>query len=269
MFGIKPLIKYSFQYTGPLHLVDKIKFLSAKWKNIQKNREFKKQHQDFAIPPDYFLYETFQLDYSLFKTDGLIATTEIIQWTRSYFPPAPKILEWGCGVARICRHLQKLLPENAEIYACDINNEMISWNKENIHNVQFDKISYEPPTIYSNQKFDLIYGLSVFTHIDDKAQLNWINEIARITRQKGIFLFTTHGSGFTNKLSSFQIKELKKKGSYTINYKKAGHRMMTTYNDPAFFNQLLHNSFSVLEYYEGKLYPEKAGGQDLWIVQKK
>jgi ubiquinone/menaquinone biosynthesis C-methylase UbiE len=63
--------------------------------------------------------------------DGRVAAREIIGWTKNYFPMSLlTILEWGCGVARIVRHIPAMVSEDAVIYACDINEEMIKWDRE-------------------------------------------------------------------------------------------------------------------------------------------
>ncbi|MEZ5045668.1 MAG: class I SAM-dependent methyltransferase [Chitinophagaceae bacterium] len=180
-----------------------------------------------------------------------------------------KFLEWGCGVSRIIRHFPNLINSNSSLFACDINEKMIQWNKANIENVYFDTIDYTPPTHYDNNTFDLVYALSVFTHIENTQQIDWIDEIARILKPNGIFLFTTHGTHFYNKLSNTQLKELYENGSYTIPYIQKGHRMMSTYNVSDAFKKSLSLYFEVLEFYEGKLHLNKVGGQDLWIVRKK
>ena len=44
--------------------------------------------------------------------------------------------------------------------------------------------------------------------------------------------------------------------------------MMSTYNDSRSFTDLLSDAFEVLEFHDGKDFPAKAGGQDLWIVKR-
>lgn len=107
------------------------------------------------------------------------------------------------------------------------------------------------------------------THIESEYQKDWILEIARILKSNGIFLFTTHGNNFFNKLNESQLKELNDFGSYTISYNKQGHRMMTTFNEYNSFLLQIKDLFEVVEYYNGATNIEKVGGQDLWIVRKK
>jgi ubiquinone/menaquinone biosynthesis C-methylase UbiE len=269
MQPLKSYIKAILQKTNVLPLLDKINYKRSIWNNKKSNQLFKSQNQTFALPSDYFLYETYRLNYEQYKADGIITAKEIIDWTAKYLTETKHILEWGCGVARIIRHIPDLINATSKVVGCDINNEMTIWNKANIQGIQFDTIDYVPPTLYSNNSFDLIYAISIFTHIEDSQQQSWINEIARVLKPDGVFLFTTHGTNFFNKLSSQQLNSLHQQGSYTVPYTQKGHRMMSTYNLSDMFKKWLESSFDVLEFHEGKTNMHKVGGQDLWIVRKK
>jgi len=199
----------------------------------------------------------------------LLVAKEFNEWTSEYLPKTKIILEWGCGVSRIIRHYKNFIDENSTLHACDINKDMISWNKANIPNINFELIEYLPPTHYKNDTFNLVFGLSVFTHIESRYQKDWIKEIARITKPQGIFLFTTHGTKYFKMLNKDQLNELEMNGSYTISYNKQGHRMMTTYNKYESFANEIENYFEIKEFYNGEEHIDKVGGQDLWIVQKK
>lgn len=249
-------------------MLDRINFVLAYLKHFKKNKAFKKSHPLFRLPSDYFLYETYQLDYRQYQEDGQLVAREVVEWSSPYLAGKLQVLEWGCGVSRVIRHLPAFLEEGSGIFACDINEKMIEWCKNNIENVRFETIPYQPPTNYHDAQFDLIYALSVFTHIERELQENWIQEMGRIIKPKGIFLFTTHGSHYFNKLPPSSLKQLWKEGAYTDSYHKKGHRMMSTYNTSEGFRELIEKKFSILEYYAGTEHVEKAGGQDLWIVQR-
>jgi SAM-dependent methyltransferase len=266
---MKSTLKYIFQLTNTLKILDKLIFLKAKIANRKKNIDFRRENQCFNLPPDYFLHETYMLNYKQYKSDGFLTAKELTEWTKEYLPETKYILEWGSGVSRIIRHFDNFINTESKLFGCDINKEMIDWSKNNIANVQFDQISYYPPTIYADNSFDFIYGISVFTHIEVSIQETWINEISRIIKKNGIFLFTTHGTYYSNKLTLFELQELKKKGAYTIPFNKEGHRMMTTFNDRITFENKISIYFEVLKFYEGKNHLEKIGGQDLWIVKRK
>lgn len=269
MASYKSQLKQFFIYTKTLPLLDKLNYFFAKIKHSSKNKEFKKENIGFKLPPDYYLYETYLLDYKQYKEDGFLSAQEICEWTFKYLNNPKSVLEWGCGVSRIIRHFYNFTESNTKLFACDINSEMINWNKNNIENIVFDKIEYHPPTLYQNSSFDLVFAISVFTHIESSLQLNWIQEIARITKPNGVFLFTTHGTNYLEKMTNAELLAYNKAGCYTISYKQKGHRMMTTYNNSQSFERMLQDYFDIVEFYDGQKNKEKAGGQDLWITKRK
>jgi hypothetical protein len=129
---LKRKIKNVFVKTDSLSILDKINYLYSKLKYSLANKKFKKLNPDFAFPPDYYLYETHSLNYKHYKEGGELAAKEILKWTTKYINDEQlKILEWGCGVSRITRHIPNYI-RNAMVFGADINQGMIDWNRQNI-----------------------------------------------------------------------------------------------------------------------------------------
>jgi len=250
-------------------LLDKFNYAYSGIRYLAKNMRYRKKNPGFIFPPNYYLYETYRLDYEQYKEDGELTAKEIIEWTANYLQGQLKILEWGCGVARIVRHIPGVVDKNSIVVGTDINATMIEWNSKNIPDVNFTKIDYSPPTGFHDNQFNLVFALSVFTHIEVSFQAKWVAEIYRIISENGIFLFTTHGKKYEINLNDDEKKVLDIQGALTIDYKQRGHRMMSTYNNYENFKIIVEDYFEILEYYSGKQYPEKVGGQDLWIVRKR
>lgn len=274
MANLKARLKHLFYITGTASLLDKfvygISFLKNSFlKNRKKNLKYKKANPHLKFPPDYFLYETYVLDYEEYLTDGENSAREIVEWTDKYLKEKPRqILEWGCGVGGIIRHLPTFSDPGSMMYGCDVNESMIKWDTAHIEGVSFSINSFHPPTRYQAEMFDLVYGISIFTHIGAQEQEGWIKEIHRILKDGGVFLFTTHGNNFFHQLTRQEQNEVNSNGAYTRPYRKKGHRMMTSYNGPESFAALLGKYFVILEFYDGQKDRTNAGGQDLWIVKK-
>jgi SAM-dependent methyltransferase len=103
------------------------------------------------------------------------------------------ILDFGCGCGRGIRGLATLLP-NHKLYGTDIDKEAIAWLKNNYSRfAEFSVAPYIPPTIYEDQMFDFIFGVSVMTHLPEDLQFQWLEELSRITKPGGYVILTTHG----------------------------------------------------------------------------
>lgn len=274
MTAIKKGIKKIIEKTATESLSKQVHFKFKKLQHYLKNQQFKKNNPTIAIPPDEWLFETFQLDYQKYFDDGNLAAKEILDWTIELIPSElPTILDWGCGTGRIIQHLHQYHPY-ALLYAADINKKMIAWDHQNIKDVHFSSISINIPTEYPANYFDLVYGISVFTHLPLRLQSEWLVELNRIIKPGGILLVTTHGSFFNAQLSQKEKKLLTEKGFFEKAFHQnkqlqSGDRNYTMYVTEDYFKKIIDSHFSIKAYYDGSLFPEKFGGQDLWILQKK
>ncbi len=255
-------------------LFKQIHFNFEKISQFRRNSQFRKRNTSLAIPPDKWLFETFQLNYQKYFFDGNLAAKEILKWSEDFLPKEiPAILDWGCGTGRIVQHLHKHHPYLL-LYGADTNNEMITWNNQNIKGVHFSNISFQTPTTYPENYFDLIYGISVFTHIPIILQNEWLIEMNRIIKPTGILLFTTMGAFFNKQLAQNEINQLEDTGIFEKAFIKnrltmPGNRNYSVYEKPAYFEKIIEPYFKIIHFYDGSLFPEKFGGQDLWILQKK
>ena len=100
-----------------------------------------------------------------------------------------RVLDWGCGAGRVARHLAKCI-DPADVHGCDIDPEAIRWAQENLAPSRFTAIPTHPPTAYECAFFDVVYGISVMTHLDEPTQLQWLAELRRITRPGAILLLS-------------------------------------------------------------------------------
>lgn len=267
--SLKPYLKKLIYTLRLSEWMDTFLYRLSSLRNRRSNTLYKKQHPEIFFPPDILLFETFQLNYQKFMQDGQLAAKEIYEWTSPYLTTtSPTLLDWGCGVGRIIRHFPTLWP-NATLYGCDINDVMIDWNRKNYLPTQFTTIGYYPPMKFESSFFDIIVGMSILTHIESKDQIEWLVELHRVTKDDGVLILSTQGKNYEKKLTGREKKVLQNAGIYTQTHILKGHRLMSTYHTTPHFTKMLAPYFTMLEMYDGDIYPHKIGGQDLWILKKK
>ena len=73
----------------------------------------------------------------------------------------------------------------------DVDRRQIDWAARHLPG-RFEVIPTAPPTALASGSFDLIFTISVFTHLDESMQEAWLAELARLLRPGGLLLATTH-----------------------------------------------------------------------------
>lgn len=104
-----------------------------------------------------------------------------------------RVLDFGCGPARVTRVFRDMYPGVA-LFGCDIDPEAIAWCEQNLPGVaRFTVNDLLPPLPFEAGTFDLIYGISVFTHLPEAFQAAWLLELRRVLKPGGVLITTVHG----------------------------------------------------------------------------
>ena len=102
------------------------------------------------------------------------------------------VLDFGCGCGRTLRWFVER-GQSWQLHGTDIDSQAISWCRNNLAPVSFGVNKPTPPLEYSDDLFDLVLAISVFTHLDQDHQFRWLTEFSRILRPNGILLLTVRG----------------------------------------------------------------------------
>src|SRR3974390_2837950 len=127
------------------------------------------------------------------------------------------VLDFGCGCGRILRWFEPY-SEGCRFTGSDISEPAIEWDRRNLPFGEFATNGMEPPLDADDESFDLIYGISVVTHLGEELQFAWLSELARVLRPGGIAILTVMGDELAAwKLSGDDLAEFRRKGHF---YKK-------------------------------------------------
>lgn len=100
------------------------------------------------------------------------------------------VLDWGVGCGRLARHFPQA--DGGAFSGCDIDRDNVAWCREHLRG-RFVGSSLQPPLPFDDGEFDVVYGISVFTHLRESLQDRWLDELRRVLRPGGIVLTTVHG----------------------------------------------------------------------------
>jgi SAM-dependent methyltransferase len=267
------LRKYIASFLRMLHLnklADTVRFAWLYAKNYPSNRQYRRQHPQFAFPPPYYIYETYAMDYRAYAEDGRQTAAEIKALLEPHlmFDKAPlTIVDWGCGPGRIVRHWPQLIGEGNRVMGCDYNARYIDWCKKHIAGVTFCQNELLPPLPLTEASADAMYGLSIFTHLSESNHYAWAAELQRILKPGGVLVLTVQGDQSRYKLLPGELAQYNRGELVVRGFNKEGHRLFAAFQPPAFMRQLF-KELQVLRHITGGQPGGLDGMQDTWVLQK-
>jgi len=103
-----------------------------------------------------------------------------------------RVLDFGCGPGRTLRHF---LPEaeRAEVWGADVSEPSIELVKRELcPPMRALRCEVDPPLGLEYESFDLIWAISVFTHLTDNS-IPWLLELHRLLKPGGLLIATYMG----------------------------------------------------------------------------
>lgn len=189
------------------------------------------------------------------------------------FDDFPAVLDWGCGSCRVLRHVAAR--HRVDLNGVDIDADNIEWCKTAFPACSFRATNLDPPLPFATESIDLVYGISVFTHLREQDQFKWLEELRRITRPGGVLLFSLHGDhawfrshGAANRST---LVEWKRRGFYDAcvdpnlkGFIPDEDYYRTVYHDLEYIIREWGRFFQIVEYIPGLF----QGVQDLVILTR-
>jgi SAM-dependent methyltransferase len=168
------------------------------------------------------------------------------------------ILDFGCGSGRVARHWAGV--EGPEVHGCDYNRELVEWCGANLQFMYATRNELQPPTPYVAGSFDLVYALSVFSHLSEPIQRAWIAEFRRILRPGGLLVVSVLGEAARDRLVGAE-RELFDRGEMVVERPRmAGSNACTVYHPRRYVLSSLLGEF-------GDVLPFDLGSPDLVLLQ--
>jgi len=145
------------------------------------------------IPPESLRKYVNDPRLEAFLWTGLIETESIHTLYSRYRRSSGicRVLDFGAGCGRLARFFA--MSSEFDVSASDVNPDFVDWCEQNLRTVQSHQNGCMPPLRYRANTFDLVYALSVFTHLPEEASAQWLKELSRILVPGGLLIATTHG----------------------------------------------------------------------------
>jgi SAM-dependent methyltransferase len=253
-----------------LEIADYVRYLIELKRTWQSNRIFAAKNPQVNFPPPHLAYDAYaHTSKQLYWLTGREQAEYFGNIIKSNtHAGALSIFEWGCGPARVLRHMHEFLPIKSELFGSDYNPETISWCRRAIKDIQFELNDLAPPLPYESDQFDCLYCISVFTHLSREMHEQWISEISRVVKPSGLIILTTHGDDCTNVLMEDEATEYRNGKLVVRGNIQEGKRCYVAYHPPAYLKNHLLNQFEVILHIDGSSQKKPSGfGQDIWVIR--
>src|SRR6516162_4044971 len=96
-----------------------------------------------------------------------------------YWTGRESVLDFGCGCGRMLLWMEEL-NRTCALHGTDVDADAIRWCAEHVPYAEVKVNDADPPLGYPDGEFELVYGHSVFTHLDEQRQDAWLSELQRL-----------------------------------------------------------------------------------------
>lgn len=130
-----------------------------------------------------------------FSAGGITTFRQIDNLSRRYLGTPVSdldlVVDWGVGCGRVARHFSTA---PARLLGFDVDPVNVEWCKKHLSDVgEFSLLSDENSSVGPPGSVDLLYGISVMTHLTELRQQQWLQRISDALKPGGIAILTTHG----------------------------------------------------------------------------
>jgi SAM-dependent methyltransferase len=222
---------------------------------------------ELPLPPDVLRLMVAGTDDAVwFVEAGQLAAESLLALLAKHdvtLDATARVLDFGCGCGRVLRHLRHL---PAELHGCDSNPVAVEWCTEHLPFARVGVNALESPLDHDAETFDVVYALSVFTHLPVRLQSHWMSEMRRVLKPGGVLVLSLHGDATVHHLSRGERADYRAGYLVVRGGDLAGTNHCAAFHPPTYVRSEFAQGFEVLE-----LAPEGATGnppQDAWVLQK-
>ena len=259
-----------------LRLLARVRLLGPVYRGYERVRAAQLPRQPdrvpadgLAVPPPHLITRvTGTPDVAWFLESGRLAAAairEAVERAGTRVEALESILDFGCGCGRVVRNWSSL--KGTHVAGSDLSGAAIDWCREHLPFARFETNELAPPLAFTSDSFDLVYALSVFTHLPEALQLDWMDELSRVVRPERFLLLTTHGERYVERLNDEERGRFAA-GELVVRWAEvAGTNLCTTFHPASWVRErLITRGFEELAFV-----PEGASGnphQDLYLLRR-
>ncbi|MEM1149141.1 MAG: class I SAM-dependent methyltransferase [Pseudomonadota bacterium] len=102
---------------------------------------------------------------------------------------APQVLDFGCGIGRVALPMHHYL--KLPTHCSDIDQSAVAWLGTRITDAHCTINTFDPPLPFADESMDVVYSVSIWTHLSKEMERPWLEEVRRVLKPGGTALITT------------------------------------------------------------------------------
>lgn len=254
--------------SGLLERADRVRFVWSRLRTSWDNARFSREYPSFSLPPPRLAFGAYSAPaWRFYKESGEDTARFIAATLHRHLDEVRTgaVLEWGCGPARVVRHLPPLLGSSTRVCGSDYDPDTVEWCREHIEGVEFVLNDLLPPLSLDTDSFDCAYSISVLTHLSRESGQAWSRELARVVRPGGLVIVSTCGASrlpylLPEERHAFEVDGIVVRGDV-----REGGKMFGAFHHPRFVREHLLGGLDILEHAPAG-FPHL--DQDLWVARR-
>jgi SAM-dependent methyltransferase len=246
-------------------------WFASRW--FQRNRQYRKGIGEVVdglpLPAGELISNVTGIpDVAWYLVSGKLSAEDVIGSLRIngiHLCSLRSILDFGCGCARVTRHMFKL--ENSVIYGVDVDRKAVEWCQDHFSKDHFKISNYLPGLDFPDSSFDLVYAISIFTHLTTEFVIQWLVELKRLITRGGYLIFTTMGNKFIGSLTKAEKHQFLRGSPVVKTSIYSSSNLCRAYHPYDFILKELKNDFTLIDFSAAGA--KGTPGQDLYLFRKK
>jgi SAM-dependent methyltransferase len=142
-----------------------------------------------------------------YLSDGWRTMSELMQFLERLDRPLMQmgsVLEFASGYGRFTRHLAAALP--GRVCCADVLPDAVAFSREQFGVTAFES-SFEPESLRFPGRFDLVFVLSLFTHLPVERWDAWLRALGSAVAPGGLLVFSVHNEDWARRMMESEFPE--------------------------------------------------------------
>jgi SAM-dependent methyltransferase len=254
---------------GLLGVADGALGLASRLRSAPRNRRLRVEQPGLELPPPDLAWDAYHhVDGALWLSTGEAHAEAFLERLERHVDLTDaRVLEWGCGPARILRPMAARLAERgASLAGGDVSEASVAFSRRLLPDVEIFAHGPRPPLPLPDGSRDAAYAWSVLTHLGAQTQQVWIDELSRVLRPGGVLLVTAHGDGYRGRLTASERARYDAGQPVITADAPEGSKWCCAHHPPSWMRGSLLAGWEILEHEPGDgtgLLP-----QDVWLARR-